>query len=257
MSTYEVVARNFSESHENRIHSDDVARKYGFRGALVPGVAVFGHLTHPLVERFGERWLDGSVNHTRFHKPAYDGDALSIRLEERDGGFRVSAHNAEGTLLAELESRMPATLPSAENQSVFDAPRRSAPRTEIRWETIREGEPFPEWHVQVITDENQRYADEISDTLPLYRFVAHPHWLLSIANLALTREYAMPTWLHVGSEIRFRDLVRVGDTLAVNAVPIEKWEKKGHQFVRLYLAYSRLDHLTTEIFHTAIFRVAP
>jgi acyl dehydratase len=256
MSTYEVVARNFSESHENRIHSDEIARRYGFRGALVPGVAVFGHLTHPLVQRFGERWLNGSVNQTRFHKPAYDGETLSIRLEESGDGFRVVAHNAEGTLLAELESRLPDTMPPPENQSVFQAPRRSAARTEISWETVTEREPFPEWHFQVITDENQRYADEIGDTLPLYRFVAHPHWLLSVANQALTREYAMPAWIHVGSEIRFRDLVRVGDTLAVNAVPVEKWERKGHQFVRLYITFSRLDQLTTEIFHTAIFRVA-
>jgi hypothetical protein len=48
----------------------------------------------------------------------------------------------------------------------------------------------------------------------------------------------------------------VGDTLAVNAVPVEKWERKGHQFIRLYITYKRLDVLTTEMFHTAIFRVA-
>ncbi|HEY5646716.1 MAG TPA: hypothetical protein VIS76_12275 [Pseudomonadales bacterium] len=256
MNTYEVVARNYSESHENRIHSDEVARKYGFRGALVPGVAVFGHLTRPLVERFGERWLACSVNHTRFHKPAYDGDRLSIRLDEDEAGFTALAHNEEGTLLAELRSTLVDALPPAEDRSIFAAPRRSAERVEISWETITEGEPFPEWHFQLITDANQRYAEEVSDDLPLYRFIAHPHWLLSVANEALTREYLMPAWIHVGSEIRFRDLVRVGDTLAVNAVPIAKWEKKGHQFVRLYVTYSRPDHLTTEIFHTAIFRVA-
>ena len=33
MGTYEVVARNFSEAHENKIHSDEIARKYGFKGA--------------------------------------------------------------------------------------------------------------------------------------------------------------------------------------------------------------------------------
>ncbi|MGD8831211.1 MAG: hypothetical protein PVF57_11460 [Pseudomonadales bacterium] len=257
MSTYEVVARNFSEAHENRIHSDDVARKYGFQGALVPGVAVFGHLTHPLAERFGEAWLQRSVNHTRFFKPAYHGDRLTITLTEQTDGYRVTAENDAGTLLAELVSGEPGKLPPPEDGAVFDAePRKQTARAEIRWETVREGEPFPEWHYQVVTDENQRYANEIDDTLPLYRFVAHPHLLLSLANQALTREYEMPAWLHVGSEIRFRELVRVGDTLAVNAVPLEKWEKKGHQFIRLYVTCTRLDVLTTEIFHTAIFRVA-
>ena len=256
MSTYEVVARNFSTAHENRIHSDDVARKYGFRGALVPGVAVWGHLTHPLVERFGESWLGHSVNHTRFFKPAYDGDRLVISIEESDDGFLVQGHNQEGTLLADIRSGIPETLPAPEANSLFDRPVRDAPRAEMDWESVVEGEPFPEWHFQVITDENQRYADEISDTLPVYQHLAHPHWLLSVANQALTREYIMPAWIHVGSEVRFRELVRVSDTLAVNAVPIEKWERKGHQFVRLYVTYHRLDVLTTEIFHTAIFRVA-
>jgi len=256
MSTYEVVAQNFSEAHENKIHSDEIAQKYGFKGALVPGVAVFGHLTHPLVERFGEVWLTSSVNQTRFFKPAYHGDRLVISLEEDEEGFLVQGHNAEGTLLAEIRANLTDALPEAESASVFDGPARSADRVEMSWDSITEGERFPEWHFQAIVDENQRYAEQISDELPVYRHVAHPHWLLSVANQALTREYLMPAWLHVGSEIRFRELVRVGDTLAVNAVPLEKWERKGHQFIRLYVAYTRLGVLTTEIFHTAIFRVA-
>ena len=36
---YRVKARNTSADSENKIHDDAVARQYGFRGALVPGVA--------------------------------------------------------------------------------------------------------------------------------------------------------------------------------------------------------------------------
>ena len=61
MSSYEVVARNHSSAHENRIHSDDVAQKHGFKGALVPGVAAYGHLTRPLAERFGQDFLSRSI----------------------------------------------------------------------------------------------------------------------------------------------------------------------------------------------------
>jgi hypothetical protein len=39
-------------------------------------------------------------------------------------------------------------------------------------------------------------------------------------------------------------------------VPAEKWEKKGHQFVKLYIAYLVRGEVATEILHTAIFRVA-
>lgn len=255
MGAYQVVAKNYSHTHENKIHSDEIAQKYGFRGALVPGVAVYGHLTHPLVERFGEAWLSGSVSNVRFLKPAYHGDQLEVICSEDGAGFQVQCHH-EGTLLAEMHSSVPATLPAIENPALFDPPARDGEREEIVWSAVVENQPFEPWHWQVTEDGNRTHADEISDELPIYRTLAHPHWLLSIANRALTREYVMPAWIHAGSELRFRELLRVGDAVEVKAVPLEKWRRKGHEFVRLYLAYYRGGTITTEIFHTAIFKVA-
>ena len=37
---------------------------------------------------------------------------------------------------------------------------------------------------------------------------------------------------------------------------LEKWQKKGHEFIRLYVSYWRDGELTTDIMHTAIFKVA-
>lgn len=255
MGTRQVTARNHSHASENRIHSDEVARRYGFRGALVPGVAVFGYMTRPLVERLGEAWLGDSQSAVRFLKPAYDGDTLSIELEERDGGYRVQCLNQEGTLLAELTGRQ-GELPAPESPQVFEAPPRPRERVEMTWDAVVEGQPYEPWHWQIVEDGNRTYASQVEDDLPIYRTAGHPHWLLGIANRALTREYVMPAWIHVSSEIRFRRLLRVGDTVEVRAVPLQKWERKGHQFVKLYLAYRCDGTLTTEIFHTAIFRVA-
>lgn len=256
METYQVVAANYSEASENRIHSDDVAKRYGFQGALVPGVAVYGYLTHPLVERFGERWLGHSVSSVRFLKPAYAGDRLSISLEEHETGFRTRCCNDAGTLLAELDSQLPDALPAAADQSIFAAAAKPAERTVMDWDSVVPGQPFLHWHWQITEDGNRTYADRVGDTLPVYRTAAHPHWLLGIANYALVREFIMPAWIHTGSEIRFHQLLKVGDTVEVRAVPLEKWERKGHQFVKVYLAYHLDSVLTTEIFHTAIFRLA-
>ena len=255
MGAYQVVARNFSQAHENKIHSDEIARKYGFKGALVPGVAVYGHLTHPLVERLGEDWLSRSVSEVRFLKPAYHGDELEITCSEDHAGFHLQCQH-DGTLLAEMRSTLPAQMPSPEDQAVFNAPAKPRQRPLISWETVIENQPFEPWHWQITEDGNQTHAREIADSLPIYRTCAHPHWLLSIANRALTREYAMPAWIHTGSEIRYRALLKVGDAVRVDAVPMEKWQRKGHEFIRLYIAYHRHDTLTTEIFHTAIFKVA-
>lgn len=255
MGSYQVIARNYSEASENRIHSDDVARRYGFKGGLVPGVAVYGYLTHPIVERLGEAWLDRSTSEVRFHKPAYEGERLTIALEETGHGLRALCSNAEGTLLAELTTE-PGRVPDPETQSVFRAPEKSRERVEMVWDAVVERQPFAPWHWQITEDDNRTYAERVDDHQAVYRTAAHPHWLLGVANVALTREYVMPAWIHVGSQIRFRELLKVGDTVEVRAVPLEKWERKGHQFVTLYVAYQRGEDITTEIHHTAIFRVA-
>jgi acyl dehydratase len=255
MSGYQVVAQNFSRDHENKIHSDEIAKKYGFKGGLVPGVAVWGHLTHPLVDLLGEDWLAGSVSNVRFFKPAYHGDHLEITCAQDSAGYHVQCLHKE-ILLAELHSSLPSELPACEDQTVFDTSAKSRDRGEIQWETVVENQPFEPWHWQVTEDSNQAYSEQVSDTLPIYRACAHPHWLLSVANRALTREYIMPAWIHAGSEIRFRELLRVGDTIEVKAVPLEKWRRKGHEFIRLYLAYRRNGRIAAEIFHTAIFRMA-
>jgi hypothetical protein len=53
---YRVKARNTSTNSENKIHDDATARRYGFRGALVPGVTVYAYLTEPVVAAFGPAW---------------------------------------------------------------------------------------------------------------------------------------------------------------------------------------------------------
>lgn len=254
--TWKVVARNFSKATDNKIHSDEIARKYGFKSALVPGVAVYGHLTYPLVHRYGEQWLSHSQHNVRFLKPAYHQDELKIELTEDESGSHVDCHNSEGVLLAQLHSTSPDGQTEFAQRSDFSATTKDPARIEMIWETVQPMQPFAEWHFQITDDSNRTFTEQIADPLSLYRHVAHPHWLLSVANQSLTREYVMPAWLHVESEVRYRALVRVGDTLAVKAVPLEKWRRKGHEFVRLYLAYYRDDVLTTEILHTAIFKVA-
>lgn len=255
MGTYHVTAKNYSEASENRIHSDDVARRYGFRGALVPGVAVYGYLTHPLVERFGERWLSDAASEVRFLKPAYDGERLEISLDDETHDLTARCVNPAGELLAVLSTRL-SDLPPVADQAIFDGPTKPSERVPMDWDSVVPGQVFATWHWQVTEDANDAFRHQVADDLEIYRFAAHPHGLLQVANRALVREYVMPAWIHVGSEIHARAMPRVGDTLAVRAAVADKWERKGHQFVKLYLAYLRDSEITTEVVHTAIFRVA-
>jgi acyl dehydratase len=256
MGTYLVAARNFSTANENKIHSDDVARTYGFTGALVPGVAVYGHVTYPLVERFGAAWLSGSIGSVRLIKPTYHGDQLTITTEESGGTTVVRCHTQDNTLVAELTSTMPDEMPGLVTPDCLTNAPKNPERPDIAWDNVVVDQPFNSWQWQVTSEGNRTMADQISDALDLYQTHAHPHWLQSVANQTLSREYVMPVWLHVGTEMRLRQAVMVGDTLKVRSVPIEKWRNKGHEFIKLYISFERDGEITTEIFHTAIFKVA-
>jgi len=79
LPVYRVKARNVSSSGENAIHDDETARRYGFRGALVPGVMVYAYMTQPLAAVFGGAWLSRGTASVRFVKPVLDGEELVVR----------------------------------------------------------------------------------------------------------------------------------------------------------------------------------
>lgn len=257
MSRFELIAHNYSESSENRIHSDEIAKKFGFRGALVPGVAVYGYLTRAVVEAYGEAWLGQSVDHVRLLKPTYDGEAVVIESAEEDGQLKVTSYDPEGQLTAVLTCNTTNALPELEDIALLEGSYKHPERVEISWDTVEPLQAFTPWQVTLTPEENKRYTDEALDNLPMYQQgVVHPHWLQSLANTALMNEYIMPTWIHAGSETRHRHLLREGDEITIRSVPMEKWRNKGHEFIRLWVTYWRDGVITTDIMHTAIFKVA-
>lgn len=256
MSTYHVTAKNYSDEHENRIHSDDVAARLGFRGALVPGVAVYGHLVHPLVMRYGERWLAEASSSVRFLKPAYDNDRLVISNSQNDGNLTVECHNKSGELLAVLTSSVSEPATPLFDDDRFASPSTEEDRVEISWETINTDRPFAERQWQPSAEENQRYCSEVCETLPIFRKAVHPHFLLSQANTCLTSRFVMPAWIHVGSTIRTFDAVQIGDTVTIQARPVRKWRNKGHEFIEAAIRYQVDGKTAMEIDHIAIYRIA-
>ena len=53
LAPYRVEAYNTAHFSENKIHDDEVARRYGFSGGLVPGVDVMAYMMHMPVAKWG------------------------------------------------------------------------------------------------------------------------------------------------------------------------------------------------------------
>jgi hypothetical protein len=256
---YQVRTHNPSTQSENRMHSDDVARQFGFKGGLVPGVTIFAHMTQPLVARYGKAWLARGTADVSFGKPAYEGELLSIHIAGiADGRHTLTCVNPQGVELA----RMHATLPTA--PATADARGNIAPappqltRPTVTWDLMEIGKPFPALAWTPTTEEHLEWCRTCHDDLPLYRDGAapllHPGLILRQANYVLRKRFIIPAWIHAASRVTFFDALRAGCAYEVRAIPEEKWNHKGHEFVRLYVALRREQRTVAEILHTAIFR---
>jgi len=258
-SPYRVRTHNASTRSENRMHSDDVARQFGFRGGLVPGVTVFAHMTQPLVARYGEAWLARGTADVSFAKPAYEGEWLSIAMTGAgDDSHTLTCTNEQGVELARMSASMAAALPPADERgSIAPAP----PLTErpvVTWDLMDIGTPFPALHWSPTREENLEWCTDCHDELPLYRDGAtpllHPGLILRQANFVLRKRFLIPAWIHAASRIQFFETLQAGRDYDVRAIPEEKWNHKGHEFVRLFVAIRHADRTVAEILHTAIFK---
>lgn len=260
----EIRALNDAESSENRMHSDEVASKYGFSGALVSGVNVFGYLTQPLSRELGGTLLERTTFDVKFLKPAYHNELLLISTEELGADidktqFKSSAFNQQGILLAELESSLWNHNPPVSEPHPALQQSAQTTRSEICWDRINVSVAAPDYLWIPSEEDNRQRVNAQRDKASIYQGACtyiHPYYLLDACNKALMRMFILPAWIHVGSTLSIKLPIRSGQEITVRTVPTEKWERKGHQFIRLSIAMIVKEKIAAEITHTAIFNIA-
>jgi acyl dehydratase len=264
---YRVKARNTSSNSENKIHDDATARRYGFRGALVPGVTVYAYLTEPLVAAFGPAWLERGTASVRFSKPVLDGEELHatgvVATRDVKGvGATVTGATAAEPEAATLSATLPAGAPTPVNIAMY----RHVPLPEPRPDASREhllaiealGTPVNRYDEAAATE----WLERVGDPLALYRGRdgwVHPAFFLDQANRALRQNVRLGPWIHVSSVVRHLGGARVGETLATRGRVRSVFEKKGRQFVELDLVIvagtGERPRPVAHILHTAIYRL--
>jgi acyl dehydratase len=264
IADFQIEALNDAQSSENRIHSDEIAEKFGFRGALVSGVNVFGYMSQALIQSLGEEILNKGFMQVRFLKPAYEHDLVSVKSEPAFSvvkkRYNVSkAYNQDGELLAQLDSWIsdePAPIDKLANVSKG---KQISERQEIKWDLINLLEPSPTYLWKPSKANNLQRVSSQRDDSPLYKgddAYIHPYYLLDACNKALMRMFILPAWIHVGSKLHIREPMRINEEIAVHAVPVRKWLRKGHQFIELYICMKKENRVVLEAEHTAIYRIA-
>ncbi|WP_431271554.1 hypothetical protein [Dankookia sp. P2] len=231
--SYEVLAHNLSAQSENKIHDDTVARRFGFTGALVPGVEVYAYACHPAVRRWGRAWLEHGTAECRFQSPVYDGDRVLVEAAEAGDGLALTVRRGE-TLCATGHAALPAAAPVPDPAAwSWRAP--PANRPPASKEALAPGMVLGTAPLEVTPQLAADYLAAVREADPIYarEGLAHPGQVLRLCNQVLVQNVVLGPWIHVGSRVRMLAAARVGGILTARARVAENAERKGHRFVEL------------------------
>ena len=247
MAGYTITAHNPATGSENRIHADDVARRYGFRGGLVPGVIVYGYVATGLAD---PDWVARGGAEVRFRKPCYEGDLLEIDLGPDDAIEVRSRGEVCVTGRASLGAGNPGPAVVSQDPAPDPSHRPLASRS-----SLAKGTSLGRIPLRADEEALTRYLEKIGVrdwTLD----VLHPGMLLEGANWVLAANVALPPWIHAESSIAHRRAIRVGEAVEVHAAVADEWEHKGHRFVALDVAWRSADDVVAVGRHVAIWQLA-
>jgi acyl-coenzyme A thioesterase PaaI-like protein len=259
-ATYEVEAHNTATRSDNRIHDDEVARRFGFVGGLVPGVDVYAYLTQLPVARWGLAWLERGTIEARFIRPVYDGQRVTVQAERSpagaagDAGMELQVVDGAGVVCAAATATLPEQAPEQPEAGRWPVREQLADPPPASPETLAPGTVFGLRPHRFLAERASEYLAEIRERLGLYEAerVAHPGWLLRDANHVLAGNVVLGPWIHVSSSVQHFRPARDGDLVAARAVVEREWEHKGHRFVELDVGLFAGDDLAVRVAHTAI-----
>jgi acyl dehydratase len=265
LAPYVLVARNSAFASSNKIHADDVARRYGFAGGLVPGVDVYAYVAHVPAVAWGRDWLERGTMQARFLSPVYDGGAIEVvpgaSLTNEFGSLvTLRVVDDRQHSCATAEARLPATPAIAPSLAGWPEVAQREDRPPASPITLAPATALAIPPRTFHADRAGAYLDEVGETLPLYAEdgVAHPGWLLQMANEVLGGNVTLGPWIHVGSDVQHHSVVSDGEAISARGIVVAEWAHKGHRFVRLDVVILTVDgRVVARVDHTAIYEPRP
>lgn len=254
LAPYRVRAFNTAHDSENKIHDDATARRFGFSGGLVPGVDVYGYMSHLPVTRWGRAWLERGTAECRFFKPVYDGDEAIVSAIEDGGGIEITVES-RGIVCATGRADLSET--AAPELGFFGEAAQRAARPPADEASLATGtwlglDPYP-----ITPEMAARYLADSQESAAIYEAegLVHPRDILRACNFVISRNVVLGPWIHTGSRIRHLAAARIGDNLSARARIAANYDHKGHSFVDVDTLVLANDEIPiAHVAHIAIYR---
>jgi hypothetical protein len=232
-------AFNQSPDSSNRIHSDEVAREFGFKGGLVPGVTVSSYLTHPAVEAWGMDWLSRGRAHVVVGKPLYDTYQFRVDLSgETEQSYHAILSDQEGTQCANGFIEIPDSLPAPPVMRGDPVLQKDHPIPQATRQEMEKLKAEGMYALPARWDDGNNMATYLRarGQMPeLLRFdggaYANTSYMLGLTNWVLAGNAYMNPWIHLQTDSQFFAPVPDGSELICECRVADLFEKKGHEFV--------------------------
>lgn len=261
--SYEGTAFNTHPDSPNRIHSDEVARQYGFEGGLVPGVTVTAYVVDPAVRAWGSDFLERGYSRVTCEKPLYDGRRFRVAVEPQgesaydaalvcDPSVRLASGHVALVERIEPPQRR-GDRPAGERDPV--EPTESGMRELMKRGMGSIAVPFePGSLMATYFRDEADMPDLVRPSLGGYANVA---FLLGLTNWSLAANVRLGPWIHLETEARYLAPARLGETLAAEGTVVDLFERKGHRFCDIDVSAFSGDRAVMRARLRAIYRLRP
>jgi hypothetical protein len=234
LTPYRVSALNTSKASENKIHDGATAQRLGFSGGFVPGVNIYGYMTHQPLQRWGRAWLERGIGEAKFIKPVYDNEIAEITAVEDADSLTLTVHS-QGVLCTTGWAAIATSPPATVDLSDFKLVSPRSDRTPADEQSLKVGDWFGMTPMSITEANHAQDLEDLRETDPIYvrEKIVHAGTVLRCCNRVLTDNVILPAWIHMGSTVRNLGLAHVGDTLNARARITKNYEHKGHKWVEL------------------------
>lgn len=254
-----------SPTISNPIHSTEVAAKYGFRGALVGGVTVYGWFTPTILEVLGERWLRDGWADVRFRRPVFPGDEMTARAEAGAGGSVVLS-----MLLPDGDTAITGTAGNGRAAWFHQLTPPNARSAEPKPDTVpmlevesapadAELRPMP---VPYSVEEASVYATNLqkdgSGRFTGEGALIHPGWIAARMTPLLKHSFDYGPSIHIRSQVQHLAPGVAGQAFTMVGRFLQAYEQNGHHVAELDGSLLAEDGAEiARMRHTTIFRIRP
>jgi len=221
------------------IHDDSAARDYGYRGALVPGIILYGYMTDVVARSWGLDWVARGTMRSHSRRPVYEGERLTIHAaparEDADGlSVEAEIRNAEGAVVATGAATLPRAAPPAPDPADYPPRPIAEPLPVVGPGGFHPGDLFGCLPKRMDRDDVEEAVTMFGQSWPAYLDdgIVPPAYLPMFASRNALASYALPTpSIYVSAHTRHLGIARVGAELTTAGSVLAAYERKGHHYI--------------------------